>query len=222
MPADRPPPTAAFLRAAEEALRASIPPLPSFPPPAAPVPPAVPPRPPDRTRPPRPLAPRQLTAARLLLAGMRVSEVAARLGVDPYTVTRWKRDPRFQAEIRRQVSVAVAKQIEPTPGATKTNTAQRKPTVSQSNLQNKANSDRSTPAGPGAASASAVPAAPRGQSDAPGCATRTNTAQQKPTTSTSPAQNKAKPGAASARYSDGWIRAILAGLPRPGNTGRDP
>jgi hypothetical protein len=145
MPADRRPPSAAFLRAAREALDASTPRLPSFPLPAAPIPPAVapsPPRPPapvappptppsapatvsprlpGTARPPRPLGPRQLTAARQLLAGMTVTEVATRMGLHPYTVTRWKRDPRFQAELRRQVSVAIARQSEPTAGATRRN-----------------------------------------------------------------------------------------------------
>ena len=46
----------------------------------------------------KPLSPRQLTAVRFLLAGHRVKDVAQVLKVDPYTVSRWKNDPRFQAE----------------------------------------------------------------------------------------------------------------------------
>jgi hypothetical protein len=52
-------------------------------------------------RPAKPLNPNQLTAARLLLAGHSVTAVAATLGVDPYTISRWKKDPRFQSELRR-------------------------------------------------------------------------------------------------------------------------
>jgi hypothetical protein len=51
----------------------------------------------------KPLNPNQLTAARLLLAGQSVTAVAASLRVDPYTISRWKKDPRFQAELRRQI-----------------------------------------------------------------------------------------------------------------------
>ena len=54
-------------------------------------------------RPAKPLNPNQLTAARLLLAGHSVTAVAATLGVDPYTISRWKKDPRFQSELRRQI-----------------------------------------------------------------------------------------------------------------------
>ena len=61
-----------------------------------------------------PLRPVQMTAARLLLAGRPVKAVAAALGMHPYTVSRWKSDPRFQAELRRQVD-----------GATGRNTAQQ-------------------------------------------------------------------------------------------------
>lgn len=50
----------------------------------------------------KPLKAKQLTAARLLLAGGAVGEVASALRVHRYTVTRWQSDPRFQAELRRQ------------------------------------------------------------------------------------------------------------------------
>jgi DNA-binding NarL/FixJ family response regulator len=68
------------------------------------------PQPPLRkTNPPRPssnkpLNPNQLTAARLLLAGHRVIDVASILKVDPYTVSRWKKDPRFQSELHYQIA----------------------------------------------------------------------------------------------------------------------
>src|SRR5206468_6357886 len=64
----------------------------------------------------KPLNPNQLTAARLLLAGYRVIDVAVALNVDPYTVSRWKRDPRFQTERRLQVCLQA------------THTAPQKPT----------------------------------------------------------------------------------------------
>jgi hypothetical protein len=62
------------------------------------------------------LRPIQLTAARLLLAGQPINAVAATLGLHPYTITRWKQNPLFQAELRRQTD-ALAR-----------NTAQQKPT----------------------------------------------------------------------------------------------
>jgi len=94
---------------------------------------------PTVARPPRPLNPRQLTAARQLLAGRSVTAVALGMGLHPYTVTRWKRDPRFQAELRRQVSVAIARQEANAGGATPRNTAQQKPTFSRTPAQNEAN-----------------------------------------------------------------------------------
>src|SRR5688500_14441868 len=58
----------------------------------------------DKTNPRQPrVPPRQMAAARLLLAGRRVMEVAAELGVHRYTVSRWKRQPGFEAEVRRQL-----------------------------------------------------------------------------------------------------------------------
>jgi hypothetical protein len=51
-------------------------------------------------QPPR-LQPRQLTAARLLLASWRVTDVAARLGIDRHTLADWMKDPAFQREVRR-------------------------------------------------------------------------------------------------------------------------
>ena len=53
------------------------------------------------------LAPRKIRAARLLLAGGGVMEVAAAVGVSRHTITRWVKDPAFQAEARRQDAAAV-------------------------------------------------------------------------------------------------------------------
>ena len=61
----------------------------------------------------QPLEPIQLTGARLLLEGRSMTEVAAALGVHRYTVTRWKSDPRFQAELRRQVERAALRNTVP-------------------------------------------------------------------------------------------------------------
>jgi hypothetical protein len=45
----------------------------------------------------------------MLLAGSSVIETASALGINRYTITRWKADPRFQAELRRQTSVMAAR-----------------------------------------------------------------------------------------------------------------
>ena len=52
---------------------------------------------------PRPgaLPPRQVMAARLLLAGWRVSDVAAHLAVNRHTISAWLKDKQFQEEVRR-------------------------------------------------------------------------------------------------------------------------
>jgi hypothetical protein len=81
--------------------------------------------------------PRQMMAARLLLAGRRVAEVAAELGVHPYTVSRWKRDPLFEAELRRQVDRV--DRIDRIDRATSRNTAQQNPTRAQPSARNEAN-----------------------------------------------------------------------------------
>jgi hypothetical protein len=93
-----------------------------------------PPRPPQNTRNSRPLKPIQLTGARLLLEGKPIGAIAAELGVHRYTVTRWIADPRFQAELRRQVDRAALR-----------NAAQRGATVSQSNRQNEPEGQRRLP-----------------------------------------------------------------------------
>jgi hypothetical protein len=49
----------------------------------------------------RDLPPRQIMAARLLLAGFRMTDVAAHLGVNRHTIAGWLRDPEFQREVRR-------------------------------------------------------------------------------------------------------------------------
>ena len=67
------------------------------------------------------VTPRQMLAARLLLSGRGVAEVAGELGVHPYTVSRWKRDPLFEAELRRQVERATGRNTAQ-PGATRLRT----------------------------------------------------------------------------------------------------
>ena len=67
-------------------------------------------------------------AARLLLSGRGVAEVAGELGVHPYTVSRWKRDPLFDAELRRQVERATGR-----------NTAQQSATLRRTPPRNEAN-----------------------------------------------------------------------------------
>jgi uncharacterized protein YjcR len=76
-------------------------------------------------------------AARLLLSGRRASAVAEELGVHPYTVSRWKRNPLFDAELRRQAERITTKT--PPPTALPRNAAQQKPTASSPPLQNEPN-----------------------------------------------------------------------------------
>lgn len=82
---------------------------------------------------PRPLTPRQLTAARLLLAGRSVGETARELRVHRYTITRWKSDPRFDAELRRQVASTAAREAA---GAAPRNMAPHGATFPRSPAQN--------------------------------------------------------------------------------------
>jgi hypothetical protein len=49
----------------------------------------------------RPLSPQQLAAVRQLAQGAGSVRVARQLGVNRHTIARWKRDPRFVAELRR-------------------------------------------------------------------------------------------------------------------------
>ena len=55
---------------------------------------------------PRMLSPRLLTAAELLLAGSTVAAAAVRLGINPRTIFRWLKQPRFRAEIDRRADLA--------------------------------------------------------------------------------------------------------------------
>jgi hypothetical protein len=50
---------------------------------------------------PSSLTPRQLHAARLLVDGYTTKAAAARLAVNPHTVSQWKKLPPFQAELTR-------------------------------------------------------------------------------------------------------------------------
>jgi len=48
------------------------------------------------------LSPGQLAAISLLLAGYSVAAIARKMATSERTIFRWKRDPRFDAEIRRR------------------------------------------------------------------------------------------------------------------------
>jgi len=63
------------------------------------------------------LEPRRLTAARLLLAGRCVSDVARSLGADRHTVSAWTRDPAFRREVRRMAVELPLDQLCPGAGA---------------------------------------------------------------------------------------------------------
>ena len=52
-------------------------------------------------RPAPALEPRRLMAARMLLSGRRITDVATALGIDRHTLLRWRRDPAFDGEVRR-------------------------------------------------------------------------------------------------------------------------
>jgi len=90
---------------------------------------------------PRPLNPNQLTAARLLLHGYQVRLIAEFLDLHPYTVSRWKKDPRFQAELRRQTDLGVRHTAQQ--GATRNAPAQNEATATPPDDQT-----RSTPPTP--------------------------------------------------------------------------
>jgi len=62
-----------------------------------------------------PLKPIQFTAARLLLLGHTSSVVAQTLRINRYTLTRWKQDPRFRAELDRQLAVHLTLDHDDTP-----------------------------------------------------------------------------------------------------------
>ena len=55
--------------------------------------------------------PRQVAAARLLALGLSGRAVAAEVGVNEHTITRWRRTPAFGAELRRQHALVLAEQV---------------------------------------------------------------------------------------------------------------
>jgi hypothetical protein len=57
------------------------------------------------------LTPRQVAAARLLALGRCGRAVAAEIGVNEHTVTRWRRVPAFATEVRRQHELVLAEQV---------------------------------------------------------------------------------------------------------------
>lgn len=136
--------------------------------------------------PPRrpPVPPRYITAARMLLAGRSARDVAAALGVHAYTVSRWRRDPRFEAELHRQIE----RQAPPAPSLSARNEAQQNPT-SATPARNEANV--TVPARNKAQQhpRSATPARNEPHVTADSAPAR-NKAQQDPT-STTPARNEA-------------------------------
>ena len=68
--------------------------------------------------PPSSLTPRQLHAARLLVDGHTTKAAAARLAVNPHTVSQWKKLPAFQAELTRLLNA-----LAPPPPAGRASTA---------------------------------------------------------------------------------------------------
>ena len=62
------------------------------------------------TAPAASLTPRQVAAARLLALGRRGTAVAAEVGVEKHTITRWRRSPAFAAEVSRQHELVLAEQ----------------------------------------------------------------------------------------------------------------
>ena len=70
---------------------------------------------PPRTRRSRRLAPRHIMAARMLISGRRIYEVAAHLGVNRHTVTTWLKWPEFQNEVYRMAAESMTRAEEKTP-----------------------------------------------------------------------------------------------------------
>ena len=58
-----------------------------------------------------PLRTRQVAAARLLALGRHGRAVAAEMGVNEHTITRWRRTPAFADEVRRQHELILAEQV---------------------------------------------------------------------------------------------------------------
>ena len=59
----------------------------------------------------RALSSRQVAAARLLALGRCGRAVAVEIGVNEHTVTRWRRNRRFDEEVRRQHALVLAEQV---------------------------------------------------------------------------------------------------------------
>lgn len=57
------------------------------------------------------LSSRQVAAARLLALGRHGRAVAAEVGVNEHTITRWRRMPAFADEVRRQHELILAEQV---------------------------------------------------------------------------------------------------------------
>lgn len=57
------------------------------------------------------LPPRQVAAAQLLAIGRSGRQVAAAVGVEEHTITRWRRAAAFRAELRRQQQAALAIEV---------------------------------------------------------------------------------------------------------------
>jgi DNA-binding NarL/FixJ family response regulator len=65
----------------------------------------------DDVAPVRALTPRQVASARLLALGRCGRAVAAEVGVNEHTITKWRRTRRFDDEVRRQHTLVLAEQV---------------------------------------------------------------------------------------------------------------
>src|SRR3954454_17529835 len=65
----------------------------------------------DREPDPADLSTRQIAAARLVAMGRSGRAVAAEVGVNEHTITRWRRTRRFDEEVRRQHALVLAEQV---------------------------------------------------------------------------------------------------------------
>jgi hypothetical protein len=135
----------AIFRAVQDALRDAVPPVPRLAPPTSPPRPAAAEPARKKTQgPSRALNPNQISAARMLLEGCSVTDTAAALGVNRYTITRWKADPRFQNELRRQVSVTTARHENQSARAAPRHMAPHGATFLKPSAQNEPKSGRRT------------------------------------------------------------------------------
>jgi hypothetical protein len=133
----------ALFRAVQAALRDSIPNVPRVVSPTAPPQPAALQSARKKSPlPARPLNPNQISAARMLLEGCSITDAAAALGVHRYTITRWKADPRFQSELRRQSSVTTTRHEAQANRAAPRHMAPHGATFLRPPAQNKPNSER--------------------------------------------------------------------------------